>query len=425
MAFKKIFLPNRLRLVTIPLANTKAVTALVMVGAGSKYETKRTNGVAHFLEHMMFKGTRRRPSALAISGLLDGVGGEYNAFTGKEWTGYYVKVDNSHLELALDVLSDIYQRSLLLPEEIEKERGVIIEEINLYLDTPSRYIEDLWEKLLYGDQPAGWTIAGEKENIRRMRRKDFTDYLGAHYTAPATTVVVAGGFNEPGAQKLVRELFGGVAKRRAGKKLPVRERQREPRTLVFTKKTDQTHLAVGVRAYHLFSPKRWALAVLAAILGGGMSSRLFTEIREKRGLAYYVRTAAEHHTDSGYLATQAGVRLDAAEETIHIILDQYRAIARDGIMPEELKKAKEYLKGHLVLNLESSNEFAFYAGEQETLAHRIMTPEEKIRRLEGVSARQIQLVARDIFKNSKLNAALIGPFRKGDERRFKKLLSLS
>ena len=419
--YTKTILKNGLRLITVPLAHTRAVTCLVMVGAGSKYETKRTNGVAHFLEHMMFKGTKKRPSALEISSLLDGVGSEYNAMTGKEWTGYYVKVASEHLELALDVLSDSYLNSLFLAKEIEKERGVITEEINMYLDTPVRHIGDLWEKLLYGDTPAGWTIAGEKENIATMRREDFMEYLAAHYTGPNTHVVIAGSFNTRTIKKTVETYFAKVPKRAAGKKPKTREIQHEPQFLLHAKQTDQAHLMVGVRSYDLFSPKRYALSILATILGGGMSSRLFTEVREKRGLAYSVHTSPEHYTDSGYFVTQAGVRKDAAAEALAVILAEYKKIAQDGLRKGELEKAKHYIEGKLLLGLESSDEFAFFAGEQEVLAGRIRKPDEILRRISEVRADDVQRVARDIFRPEKLNAVLLGPFTPEDEKTFKAL----
>ncbi|MDP3962877.1 MAG: pitrilysin family protein [bacterium] len=421
--FSKTALKNGVRLITIPMQVTRAVTCLVMVGAGSKYETKKTNGVAHFLEHMMFKGTKRRPSALQIASLLDGIGSDYNAFTGKEYTGYYVKAADEHLELALDVLSDSYQHSLFVAEEIEKERGVITEEINMYLDTPARHIGDLWEKLLYGDTPAGWTIAGEKENIAAMQRDDFIDYLHAHYTAPNTTIVVAGKFNERTIKKTVERYFGSLKRSKAGSKKPVREAQTSPQFLLHAKQTDQTQLMVGVRAYHLFSPKRYALSLLGTILGGGMSSRLFMEVRERRGLAYSVHTSPEFHTDSGYMVTQAGVRKEATAEALSIILAEYKKIADKGVSGEELDKAKHYTEGKILLGLETSDALAFYAGEQEALAGRIRTPDEVITTIKKVTAKQIQDVARDIFQQKRLNAVLLGPFDPKDEARFRKLVT--
>lgn len=420
--FHKTTLKNGLRLITVPMAHTRTVTCLVMVGAGSKYETKRTNGVAHFLEHMMFKGTKKRPTALEISTLLDGVGSEYNAMTGKEWTGYYVKAADEHLELALDALSDSYQHSLFVAEEIEKERGVITEEINMYLDTPMRHIGDLWEKLLYGDTPAGWSIAGEKENIAKMQRDDFLTYLNAHYTAPNTVVVVAGNFEAKKITKLAESFFGGVPRRRAGAKPKVREAQQKPQFLLQPKQTDQTHLMVGVRAYNLFSPKRYALSLLATILGGGMSSRLFIEVREKRGLAYAVHTSPEYYTDSGYFVTQAGVRKDATAEAMHLILQEYKKIAQEGVGEDELAKAKHYVEGKMLLGLESSDELAFFAGEQEAAMKKIRTPDEIIKKIFSVTPRGIQAVARDIFQEKRLNAVLLGPFEEREQEKFESML---
>lgn len=420
--FTKTILKNGVRLITIPMQVTRAVTCLVLVGAGSKYETKKTNGVAHFLEHMMFKGTKKRPSKVAIASLLDGIGSEYNAFTGKEYTGYYVKVAHEHLKLALDVLSDSYQDSLFLAEEIEKERGVITEEINMHLDTPARHIGDLWEEVLYGEAPAGWPIAGQKENIAALRRDDFMAYLNAHYTAPNTTVIVAGKFDAQTITKTVEGYFGALPERKAGSKLPVREAQSSPQFLLHRKETDQTHLMVGVRAYDLFSPKRYAASLLATILGGGMSSRLFLEVREERGLAYDVHTSADYYTDSGYLVTQAGVRRDATAEALKVILAEYKKIADEGVSTEELNKTKHYAEGKMLLGLETSDAFAFYAGEQEALKERIRTPDEIIADIKKVTPAQVQRVARELFTERKLNAVVLGSFNTADEARFRTML---
>jgi predicted Zn-dependent peptidase len=420
--FHKQTLKNGIRLITIPIEETKAVTCLVMVAAGSKYETKHTNGVAHFLEHMMFKGTAKRPSALEISTVLDSIGSEYNAFTGKEWTGYFVKAAYEHLGLALDILSDSYKNSLFAAEEMEKERGVITEEINMYLDTPMRHIGDLWEKLLYGDTPTGWSIAGEKENIAMMQRADIVEYLKRHYVAENTTIVVAGKFNKKIIRHMVEEYFKDVPRSETVPAQKTREQQAAPAFLLHTKQTDQTQLMVGVRTFDLFSPKRYILSVLATVLGGGMSSRLFTEVREKRGLAYSVHTSPEYYTDCGYLVTQVGVRKEAASEAMKIILQEYGKIADIGVTKKELDKAKNYLSGKIFLGLESSDELAFYAGEQEVLMRKIIKPEEIVKKIRAVSAAQVKKLASEIFTDDRLNAVLLGPFASKDEEEFKKNL---
>lgn len=421
--FTKTILKNGLRLITIPMDTSLTVTCLVVVNAGSSCETKRTNGVAHFLEHMMFKGTEKRPSALEISTLLDGIGSSHNAFTDKELTGYYVKVAAEHLTLALDVLADNYQNSLFLKEEIEKERGVILEEISMDRDNPARYLGDLWERLLYGDTPEGRPVSGEKENIVSLQRGDLTTYLGAHYIAQNTVVVISGKFNPDTIGKTVSAFFGRLPSVAAQKKRAARIGQRVPQFSLTRNHISQAHLAIGVRAYGAASPKRYALSLLSTILGGGMSSRLFCEVREKRGLAYSVHCGVTLYTSSGYLATEVGTRKEAAEEVLGLVVREYKKIAEDGVGAAELEKAKHYLEGKLFLGLETSDELAFFAGEQELLYGRIMTPRKIVKNVRRVTAPDIRDVAREIFRNDRLNAALLGPFKEKEGGRFKKLLS--
>ncbi|MFZ5559263.1 MAG: M16 family metallopeptidase [Patescibacteria group bacterium] len=407
--YNKFTFRNGLRLVTVPMKNTKAVTVLVLVGTGSKYETKEINGISHFLEHMFFKGTKKRPNTLAIAETLDRVGGEYNAFTDKEITGYWAKVASKHLDLALDWVSDIFLNSKLEEQEIEKEKGVIIEEINMNLDDPRSYVWRLWEKLLYGDQPAGWFVAGEKEIVAKLKRKEFINYLNAHYSSKNTVIAVAGNIGKDLKNK-IQKYFGTMNTFKAPSKKKVIEKQNKPSLLVYHKKTDQTHLRLGVRGYNIFDPDKYALSILGVILGGNMSSRLWIEIREKQGLAYYVRTRAETETDTGWLSTGAGVDNNRVDKAIQIILDQYKKTKDIKVGKEELKKAKDFIKGRSILAMEESDEQAsFYAG-QELLENRILTIDQIFAKIEAVTASDIQRVAKDIFKPQKLNLALIGPF---------------
>ena len=420
--YKKTTLKNGLRIITVPMKNTQAVTVLVLVGTGSKYETEEINGISHFLEHMFFKGTKRRPNKLAIAETLDRVGGIYNAFTGKEYTGYFAKVDFRHFDLALDWVSDIFLNSKIPKEEIEKERGVIIEEINMYLDTPMAYIGDLWEKLLYGNQPAGWLTLGRKETVKKLKRQQFLDYLKKHYTAPNTIVCVAGNIDRKSAENKIKRYFKNIRAVLPKPKLKVVEKQTQPGCLVYFKETDQTHLCLGVRGYDLFSPKKYAQAVLATILGGSMSSRLFLSIREERGLAYYIKTSTETYTDTGYLVTSAGLRNQKVGEAISLILEEYKQIREKGVSQKELQKAKDYLKGTLSLSLESSDAQASFYTSQELLAGKILTPEQECQNIDQVSRDDIIRVAREIFKPEKLNLAMIGPFK--DKAQFQQLLKL-
>jgi len=419
---RKTTLKNGLRIITVPLQNTQAITVLILVATGSKYEKKEINGISHFLEHMAFRGTKKRPRTLDIAKELDRVGGIYNAFTGKEFMGFWVKVDSKHFDLAADVLSDMIFNSLFKEKEIGKERKAIIEEINMYLDTPQSYILELWEKLLYGEQPAGWMIAGEKETVKRISRRDILDYFRKQFSAENIVVSLAGNFETKEAFSKIKNFFEKFRKTKSLLKKPVIERQKSPQILLRTKETDQTHLTLGVRAYNIFKPERYPLAVLANLLGGVMSSRIFTEIREKRGMAYYIKTMSENYTDTGYLVTHAGIGNKRTEEAIKIILKEYKNLKEKKVPREELQKAKDNIKGHLYLGLETSDAWASYLGTQEILKRKISTPAQECKMIDKVSQDDILKVARDIFQPKKLNLALIGPFK--DKNKFQKLLKI-
>ena len=419
--YQKFTFKNGLRLVTVPMANTKAVTVLVLVGTGSKYETKEINGISHFLEHMFFKGTKKRPNTLAIAETLDKVGGEYNAFTWKEYTGYYAKVASKHLDLALDWVSDIFLNSKIEQKEIEREKGVIIEEINMNLDQPQRYVWKLWEQLLYGNQPAGWLVLGEKEVIKYLNRQDFVNYFRNHYSAQNTVIVVAGNIGKDLKLKIKRH-FKKINTQKPRTKNKVIEKQRKPSLLVYYKKTDQAHLRLGIRGYDILNPNKYALDILGVILGGNMSSRLWIEIRERHGLAYYVRTGTESHTDTGWLCTGAGIDNQRVDRAIEIILKNYKIIKDKKVDKEELRKAKDFIKGRAILAMEESDNQAEFYAFQELLENRILTPDEIFAKIEAVTAEDIQRVAKDIFKPEKLNLTLIGPFK--DKSKFEKLLKI-
>ncbi|MDO8524483.1 MAG: pitrilysin family protein [bacterium] len=420
--YKKIILDNGLRIMLVPNKNTQAVTVLAVVGAGSKYETKKNNGISHFVEHMFFKGTKKRPNALAISETLDRVGGFYNAFTSKEYTGYFAKVDAKHSDLALDWVSDMFLNSKIESKQIEKERGVIIEELNMYLDTPVRHIRDLFEELLYGDQPAGWETIGTKENLKKVQRKDFIDYIQNHYSSKNTIVCVSGNFSQAKMLEDIKRKFKTINKKKPQSKEKVIEVQTEPQIHLKFKETDQTHFCLGVRAFDLFSPKIYVQEILATILGGNMSSRLFIKVREKNGLAYYIKTDAESFTDSGYLVTQAGIPHSALSKAVAMILKEYKNLAGQIIAESELKKAKDYLKGNLVLSLESSDALAsFYAG-QELLTSKILTLKEECAKIDKVKASEVRALAKEIFRKESLNLAIIGPHK--NENELQKLMNL-
>lgn len=401
--------PSGLRLITVPMASTETVTVLVLVGTGSRYEAKDINGISHFLEHLMFKGTEKRPGALDISEELDAIGAEYNAFTSKEYTGYYVKCAVAKLATALDVISDIFQNSKFDAAEIDKERGPVKEEINMWFDNPGRYVGTLFEELLYGDQPLGWDIAGTKEIIDRLQRDDFVRYFTTHYFAKNTVVAVAGAVDPEAIQAQIPSYFSTVREHALIEPVPVVEAQAEPALKLFPKATEQTHINIGFRGYSRFHPRYDVLEVMAILLGGGMSSRLFVEIREKRGLAYRISTGASSYAETGDFVTSAGLNNQSIIPALEIILAEHHKLVDEPVSAKELLKTKDYIKGKFAIGLELSDAQASFYAEQELLERRILTPEERLAKIDAVTAEEIQEVAREIFTPARLNLALIGP----------------
>ncbi len=418
--YKKSFLSNKIPVVTVPVKGAKTTTALVVFKTGSKNENAANNGISHFLEHMFFKGTKKRPSALAISGEMDALGGEYNAFTGKEYTGYWFKVANNKLEKALNILGDMLSGSLFESEEIEREKGVIVEELNMYEDNPRMHIEDVFEACLYGDTPAGWETIGTKKNIRGFKRKDFIDYFESQYGAKSAYIILAGG-TRPGDKKLAEKLFHSLKKNDYRPKPAVIEEQKAPQLKISRKKTDQAAMSLGVRAFPVGHPDEFKLKLLSVILGGSMSSRLFINLRERNGLAYYVSTITEAYSDSGYLTTQAGVPAGKMEKAIKIILDEYRKIAKELVPAKELKRAKDMLQGRVLLQMEASDNLANWYARQAIYRKNILTPNEMIKRIKAVTPEQIRDLAKRLFVNKNLNLALIGNLK---EEKIKPILKL-
>lgn len=422
MHYEKYTLDNGLRVILAPMKDTRTVTVLLLTATGSRYETKANNGVSHFLEHMFFKGTKKRPTSLSITEELDAIGGDYNAYTSKDRTGYYAKVDSKHAEVALDVVSDIFLNSTIDAKEIERERGAILQELNMYEDSPRRKVSDLFEELLYGDHPLGWDIIGTKENIRNMKRSQFLSYLKKQYVAGNVVVGVGGNFDVKKMKQLIEEYFSGMRTGKASAFKRIKEKQDKPGILIRKKKTDQTNFIVGARAFDFYHPDRYALSILATILGGNMSSRLFMEVRERRGLAYGIHTSVDVSHDAGYLATQCGVEHGNLEEALKTILDEYRRIATEHVPEKELSKAKEYIKGMTVMGLEASDEVISYLAEQEVAKGEVRLPEERFAKLDAVTAEDVLRVAQYVFKPDRLNLAVIGP--NANKKKLQKLLYL-
>ncbi|MBI4160379.1 MAG: insulinase family protein [Candidatus Yanofskybacteria bacterium] len=407
---------NGLRLITVPMEHTKSVTVLVLVATGSRYETKEINGISHFLEHMMFKGTTKRPGTLDISHELDSIGADYNAFTSKEYTGYYVKCAADKIDTAVDVISDIFQNSKLDAKEIDKERGPVKEEINMYFDHPPRRVAEIYDELIYGDQPLGWNIAGKKETIDQLSREDFIKYFSSHYFAKNTVVIVAGNIDAEATKDKIHKFFNNVREYERTEPVATVEHQTAPALKIEYKKTDQSHISLGFRAYSRFHPKYEALSLLAAILGGGMSSRLFIEVRERRGLAYRIGTGISAYNEIGDITTSAGLNNDKLMDGLGVILEEHKKMILEKVTEKELGRVKDQIRGSFVIGLETSDSLASFYGEQELLEHKIETPEERLAKITAVTADDIMGVARDIFRPEWLNLALIGPFEEREER---------
>ncbi|HVZ12191.1 MAG TPA: pitrilysin family protein [Patescibacteria group bacterium] len=414
-------LKNGLNLVVAPIMEMESATTLVLVGAGSRYEVFENNGISHFLEHMAFKGTKNRKTAMEISSLIDGAGAESNAFTGKDYTGYYIKSAANRVELSLDILSDMISNLLLDQDEIDRERGVINEEINLYEDTPTRKIGDVYEALLYGDTPMGWEIGGRKEVINTVKRADFIDYMNKFYSASNMVLVIAGKVDVKAIGKLAEKYFGGLSSFTTEGFLSVIEGQLENAVKIQHKKTDQAHFALGVRTVgSVVEEDRYPLNILSAILGGGMSSRLFHEVREKRGLAYYVRTSSENYLDCGHLTTYVGADPKRIDDAIKIVVEEYQKVQKDGeITTNEVKKAKEFVKGHFVLDLEDTRSVSIFFGSDLLLEKKLESPDEAVKKIDDVTHADVLRVAKK-YLSGPLNLAIIGDFK--DESHFQDLL---
>jgi len=419
--YELIKLKNGLRILLVHQKQCLSTTALVVVAAGSKYEHKNLNGVSHFLEHMCFKGTIKRPSQMDISRELDGLGAQYNAFTSNEYTSYYAKAKNEVAPKILEIVSDLYLNPIFKPEEIEKEKGVIIEEINMYEDLPNRKVQELFMETVYGDQPAGWSIAGTKDIVRRLKKDDFIEYRKKHYLPQSTIVALSGGFSKKDVIKNIKKYFGSMPKGPKEGKQKVKEFQKKPEWKTFFKESDQTHLVMGFRAFDIFDKRRFALEVLADILGGGMGSRLFQVVREKLGAAYYINAHTDLYSDHGLIAMSAGVNHKKLEEVINASLKEFARFKTELVGQEELKRAKEHLVGGIFLSLETSEQIGYYYGMQEIMGEPLMSPRDLEQKVRAVTAEEIRDVARSLFKNNKLNFSAVGPLR---DRSFKKILSI-
>ena len=419
--YERHTLSNGLLVVTAPLDHAQSVACYIMLAAGSRYESPANRGIAHFAEHMFFKGTERRPSARDLSMEVDKIGGEFNAFTSKEYTGYYIRCAGEQRDTALDVLVDMLRNSKFDAEELEREKGVILEEMNMYYDTPRDYVGSVYEELIFGSNPLGWETLGTRETIKAATRETFMNYIEEWYTPPRMVVGVAGMVGDDLLPKL-EELLGDMSGNGDGTPAPADlPHSTEPQVGLRRKESDQANICVGVPSYPLTHPDRYALQMLGTVLGTGMSSRLFLEVREQRGLAYYVYALNSSYTDAGTLVSQAGVDLNRADEAVRVIAHEFHRLAEERVPDDELEKSRALAKGRFVLQTESPNGLMLFGLRREVLEGRAAEPEELLAGLDAVTAEDVQRVAQDIIGSNGMRVAVIGPF--DDEEPFRTALA--
>jgi len=416
MNFSKEILKNGATLIMLPVEGVKSVSIFYFFKAGSREEEYHNNGIAHFLEHLMFKGTKKRPNAAIISREIDLMGAHVSAFTDKENTAYYIKSADSHLPQALEILSDMVLNSLLDPAEIEREKGVIVEEIKMYMDNPGIHVGDLYEGLVYKDSSIGRPITGTEDTIMRLDQANFFDFYNKYYVGDNIILVLAGNLtNENGLAKKYLEKFKLKQQNLSRKAVP----QTNITNILLEKRDiNQGQLQIGVRGLSFNDKGLFALIILSVVLGGTMSSRLFSEVRERRGFAYSIQTVSEHLSDTGQLTTFAGVKKDKIYEVIKIIVDNYQKISIN-LTEDELIRAKEFCKGRLAISLEDTSKLATYSAIQEYYSGKILSIEEQFKKIDEVTLVETKKLAEKIF-SQKLNLAVVGPYE--DQEKFAKIL---
>jgi len=402
--------------VTTAMPGRLSSSAVAMFGGGSRLEDDRLAGVSHFIEHLFFKGTHKRPTPKEIADAIEGVGGFINASTDKELTAYWTRVPAEYTELGLDVLFDIVSNSRLDPGDIERERAVILEELKMYQDQPQDHVQNLFEELIWPGHPLGRDIAGTQESVSRLTRDDILEYADAHYRLPNVVIGAAGALDESEVVELVRPrltLPGGLN----GHVVPVPPGALDgAHVMVRRQRTEQAHICLGVRAFSYLHPDRYAIDLLNTLLGEGMSSRLFLNIRERLGIAYDVHSFMQKHRDTGYIAVYLGVDPKKAVEAVKAVMGELGRLCDEEVAPDELERAKEFTKGRLRLDLETTNGVAFWLTYQELLLGEIKTIDEELTLVDAVSVADIQRIACEILRGP-IQMAVIGPF--ASEARFR------
>lgn len=419
--YRKSVAGNGLRVITTPMPHTAAVSVAIFIGAGSRYESDDEAGASHFIEHLCFKGTRRRPTAKEIAETIEGVGGLLNGGTDKEFTIYWCKAARNYFGIALDLLADMIRYSKFDAQDVQRERQIIIEELNECTDSPQDRVNRLIDEVMWPGQPLGREIMGSRESVGAIDGGALLEYMNRQYGPGNAVVSVAGDVSHDDVLTQVSQTFADWGETAPRSPEPADDSQETPRIRVERRDTEQTHLCLAVRGLPIAHADRFKLDLLNVILGGGMSSRLNLEIREKRGLAYDIHSYAEYYQDSGAVTVYAGVDLRNLEDTIKAIVEEL-ARARDDIAPDELTKAKEMVKGRLLLSMEDTRSVAGWVGGQEILAGRIWTVEEVVSTVDAITPQDLKGVAERIMIADKLSLAVVGPVE--DERNLQRLLRM-
>jgi predicted Zn-dependent peptidase len=411
-------LKNGMSVILAPQKGASSMTIMVLTRVGSRYETKEINGASHFIEHLMFKGTKKRPTTLDISKELDRFGAEYNAFTSKDLTAYYVKMDAKQTKLAVDLLHDMLFHSKYDPKEIERERGVIIEEINMYEDNPRMHIEDILEEALYPGNTLGWNIAGPRDVIRKVTRDQMVEYRDMYYI-PSRMAVAVSGKLVPGLMGMLEKTFGTVKQPKRAKDaafLPFATPERLAEPVAFQqKKTEQVQLGMAFYGLPYGHKDASAATLLSTILGGTMSSRLFIQVRERRGLCYSINASSQSYEDVGVFSIMSGLEKTRVEEAVQVIWGELKKMTAKLVDAEELKNAKDHLRGKMMLAFEDSSTSADWYGKQWIFQKKMLTPEQRLKMIDAVTAADIREVAKKIFKPEQMASAVIGPFESKEQ----------
>jgi len=418
----KTTLENGLRILTAPMPGTRSVSVSIYVGAGSRYERDEEAGISHLLEHLLFKGTEKRPSAQEVSEVIDSVGGVMNAATDRELTVYYAKVARPHFERAADVLTDMVRNPLIEQAELEKERNVVIEELASVADSPAQLVDVLLDETMWPDQPLGRDVAGSEESVSALTREATLDYMRRQYVPNNIVVSVAGAVEHGQVVDVISQALGDWRPGTPSAWFPAVDGQSEPRARLLYKRTEQAHIEIAVHALSNLDPDRFAVDLISVILGEGMSSRLFLELRERRALCYDVHSYASHYLDTGAFAVYAGVDPKKTYEAEGALIDQLVGLRDNGVSDEELHKAKELSKGRLLLRMEDTRNVSGWAGGQEILHGFVRTPDEVVALIDAVTTADIRRIAKQILDGSRVSLAIVGPFR--SDKRFASLLRL-